>query len=67
MSELRFELKLSKAKKTYVNLVAANNEVLMTSEEYEDEHGANNMIQIVMGFAGKAKVVDKRKDDEVSS
>jgi uncharacterized protein len=55
----RFEIKKSQNSKFYFNLIAANNEIIATSEMYEKKSGAINGIESVKKNAPIAKIIDK--------
>ncbi|MGA8856369.1 MAG: YegP family protein [Candidatus Bathyarchaeia archaeon] len=55
----KFEIKKDKAGKFRFNLVAANGEVIASSEAYESKEACMNGIQSVKTNAASAEIVDK--------
>jgi uncharacterized protein YegP (UPF0339 family) len=55
----KFEIKKDKAGKFRFNLVAANGEIIASSEAYESKEACQNGIQSVKTNAPTAEVVDK--------
>jgi uncharacterized protein YegP (UPF0339 family) len=54
----KFEIKKDKAGKFRFNLIAANGEVIASSEGYESKEACKNGIQSVKTNAASAEVVD---------
>lgn len=52
----RFEIRLSRNKKYYFVLIAANEEVILQSELYESKQGAENGITSIKANAGAPTV-----------
>jgi uncharacterized protein YegP (UPF0339 family) len=55
----KFVLKKGSTGKFRFNLVAANGEIVATSESYESKSGAKNGIEAVRRAAATAEVVDE--------
>ena len=55
----KFEIKKDQAGKFRFNLLAANGEIIATSEAYESKEACKNGIQSVKANAATAEVVDK--------
>ena len=55
----KFEITKDKAGKFRFNLVAANGEVIASSEGYESKEACKNGIQSVKTNAASAEIVDK--------
>jgi uncharacterized protein YegP (UPF0339 family) len=54
----KFEIKKDKAGKFRFNLVAANGEIIATSEAYESKEACKNGIQSVKANAPTAEIID---------
>jgi uncharacterized protein YegP (UPF0339 family) len=55
----KFEIKKDKAGKFRFNLIAANGEIIASSEAYESKEACKNGIQSVKTNAPTAEIVDK--------
>ena len=55
----KFEIKKDKAGKFRFNLIAANGEIIASSEAYESKESYKNGIQSVKTTAPTAEIVDK--------
>jgi uncharacterized protein YegP (UPF0339 family) len=55
----KFEIKKDNAGKFRFNLIAANGEIIASSEAYETKEACKNGIQSVKTNAASAEIVDK--------
>jgi uncharacterized protein YegP (UPF0339 family) len=55
----KFEIKKDKAGKFRFNLVAANGEIIASSEAYESKEACKNGIQSVKASASTTEIVDE--------